>query len=164
MQRRLLPLFKSYSEYMWPLPAPDASLNVVDDGFLATKFIWQAMGRGMLHDCQSRDFAQVKATLQELLRIFGAIAKYNPTDTVWIKVLQRRPALLSCTVDQIRNTVSFLEMLDMSPAQVKTRELPGPLIDQSHGAMEQSLIAMPRHTSIKMYLQAAWQAVLQQAQ
>ena len=56
--------------------------------------------------------------LQELLRIFGAITKFNADDTVWIKVLQRKPTLLNCTVDQIRNTVSFLEMLDMSPAQV----------------------------------------------
>ena len=61
---------------------------------------------------------QVKATLQEMLRIFAAITKFNAVNTVWLKVLGRNPTLLSCSVDQIQNTVSFLEMLDMAPAQV----------------------------------------------
>ena len=66
---------------------------------------------------------QVKATLQEMLRIFAAITKYNAVNTVWMKVLGRNPTLLSCTVDQMRNTVSFLEMLDMTPAQVTAWEM-----------------------------------------
>lgn len=64
---------------------------------------------------------QARATLQEMLRIFAAITKFNAVSTVWIKVLGRNPMLLSCKVEQMRNAVSFLEMLDMTPAQVKAR-------------------------------------------
>ena len=51
---------------------------------------------------------QARATLQEMLRIFAVITKFDP---------------VSSTVDQMRNTLSFLEMLDMTPAQVKVWDL-----------------------------------------
>lgn len=56
--------------------------------------------------------------MQEMLRIFAPLTKYGVTSTVWDIVLSRDATLLGCAPGQMRNAVSFLEMLDMTPVQV----------------------------------------------
>ena len=56
--------------------------------------------------------------------VYGAQDKFEADATVRKKVLDRDATLLSCTAEQIRNTVSFLEMLSMTPAQVTAQEVP----------------------------------------
>ena len=69
-------------------------------------------------------FLQAKVALQEMLTVYGAQDKFEAKATVWHKALERDATLLSCTAEQIRNTVSFLEMLNMKPAQVTAQEHP----------------------------------------
>ncbi len=107
-----LPLLRCYS-----VPSADCCPETLFC-WAESALSWQATQACVLHDAESRVAAQVRATLQELLRIFAALERFSADNTVWIKVLQRRPTLLSCTADQSRNTVSFLDMLDMSPGQV----------------------------------------------
>ena len=59
-----------------------------------------------------------------MLIVYGAQDKFEASATVRHKVLERDATLLSCTAEQIRNTVSFLEMLNMKPAQVIAQEHP----------------------------------------
>ena len=63
---------------------------------------------------------QAKAALEEMARIYGVLSAYDAKQTIWIKVLMRDATLLSCTPEQMRNAVSFLEMLGLSPQQVFT--------------------------------------------
>lgn len=55
-----------------------------------------------------------------MARIYGVLTAYDAKQTIWYKVLMRDARLLSCTPEQMRSAVSFLEMLGLSPQQVFT--------------------------------------------
>ena len=53
-----------------------------------------------------------------MARIYGNLSAYDVKKTIWYKVMMRDARLLSCTPEQMRSAVSFLEMLGLSPPQV----------------------------------------------
>ena len=62
--------------------------------------------------------AQAVAALQEMLRLYSPLEATDAAAIVLDRALAREATLLSCAVEVMRSTVSFLEMLDMTPRQV----------------------------------------------
>ena len=61
--------------------------------------------------------AQAAAAVREMLRLYSPLEAADAAAIV-DRTLAHEATLLSCSVEGMRNAVSFLEMLDMAPTQV----------------------------------------------